>query len=208
MSQFASLASRMNKMDYPQALEIARELIELFAPVADRLEIAGSVRRLKPANIKDVELCLIPKTEEIQADLFASETAVFRNLQYELALELRAQGILRDRLDSLGRPAFGARFQRCIYKEIPVDLFCVLPPAQWGIKLLLATGPKEFNLKLVNPQPSGFLPEGCYLQDGALYRRQLAEGGIHLEDRLIPTPEEQDVFRALGLPYQAPEHRT
>lgn len=47
-------------MTFGEALKIADRLTETLRPMTARCEVAGSVRRLKPTDIKDVELCAIP----------------------------------------------------------------------------------------------------------------------------------------------------
>ena len=51
-------------MIYEQALEIAEKTKALLAPHCERIEIAGSIRRLKPF-VKDIEIVAIPKPYEI-----------------------------------------------------------------------------------------------------------------------------------------------
>lgn len=47
-------------MKLEQAQSIAEELRRELEPGCERIEIAGSIRRKKP-EVKDIELCLIPK---------------------------------------------------------------------------------------------------------------------------------------------------
>jgi len=81
---------------------------------------------------------------------------------------------------------------------LAVDLFSVLPPAQWGVIMMIRTGPAEFSRRLVTPRGSGgLLPDGLRVRDGAIW------DGEHA----IATPEEDDVWRVLGLAPVAPEDR-
>jgi len=60
-------------MYYQEAKELADRRQADLAPYCDRIEIAGSVRRLKQTDIKDVEIVCVAKTEAIK-DMFGIET--------------------------------------------------------------------------------------------------------------------------------------
>src|SRR5437867_4027103 len=47
-------------MTLAEAQKIADEIMATLTPFCLRIEIAGSIRRQKPENIKDVEVVLIP----------------------------------------------------------------------------------------------------------------------------------------------------
>jgi DNA polymerase/3'-5' exonuclease PolX len=178
-------------------LALARELMTLFADVCERVEIAGSIRR-KKVMCSDIELVIIPKIRH--GGLFEETTAGSGiNLQFERVRELVASGVLADRLDKNDRPARGERFQRMLFKGIPVDLFCVLPPAQWGVVFMIRTGPAEFNKRVVTPWAEG----GKVLSAGLSF----SEGQLIDRKRPVSTPEEIDVFRAIGLKWIEPEDR-
>lgn len=61
-------------MNYEYALGIANDVINRMKPHCERVEVAGSVRRKKQLNIKDIEIVAIPKPYDI--DLFASGIAL------------------------------------------------------------------------------------------------------------------------------------
>jgi DNA polymerase/3'-5' exonuclease PolX len=232
-----TLAAQLQKMEHHQAAAVAEVLVRLFAPTCDRLEVAGSVRRKKPRDIKDIELVMAPTPAPRQEDLFGDQSEKELdwekrpNKQYALVQELHSAGVFVHRLSKEGKTHFGPRSQRLLfYPErllrsgfriqdtdllkgpIAVDLFCVLPDRQFGTRLAIATGPAEFSTALVTPRHhGGLLPEGFSFMNGQqLYLRHLKEVGKGLKayvTDLIATPEEEDVFRALGLPYLAPEER-
>lgn len=224
-SHFATLAANATRMSLDQALPVAELLTRLLEPYAHRIEVAGSIRRKKPDMIKDVELVIVPRLTCIaEEDLFGSTIAADRNLYLDFVTRLKRDGIFTDRPDKLGRPAFGPRYQRVIFHPdrahgpfksicslgpIPVDLFCVLPPAQFGVQLLLRTGPAEYSHRLVTPADQGgkILPKDHRIEDGRIIRSFMPEGQIYLVDEPIDTPEEEDVYRVLGLPYLPPEER-
>lgn len=102
--------------------------------------------------------------------------------------------MLAHRRDKNGHPAFGAKLKRVRYRgragTLPLDLFAVTPPAQWGAIVTIRTGPGGFSRRLVTSRLyGGGMPVGMREHEGALWA-----GG-----RLVETPEEEDFFHALGL---------
>jgi DNA polymerase/3'-5' exonuclease PolX len=190
------------RQTYPAAhvRPIADELVELLRPMCDRIEIAGSLRRGRP-EVGDIEIVAIARSV-IDRDLFGERFD--RDGLDVLCNVLAGEGKLRPRLDSRGRGAWGPKYKRLWFREIPVDLFVVSSPAQYGVILAIRTGPAEYSKKLVTPShflSGGMMPPGMRCHDGALWRRHGA-----LED-LIVTPDEADVYRAIGADYVAPEDR-
>lgn len=178
-----------------EAREIASEVMALLGDSCDRMEIAGSVRR-KAALVGDVEICFQPKFALRQCGLF-DLTPV--NLEFELAQKLRGDGVFIDRRASNGSPCFGPAFQRILYKGMPVDLFGCIEPADWGIMLLIRTGPRDFSKRFVTSTLfGGWMPPGM---------RQT--GGFQLMDRgaFLDIQTEEAYFEAIGRAYIAPEDR-
>jgi hypothetical protein len=135
-------------------------------------------------------------------DLFGTPTAETDEL-HALATGLLAEGVLAHRPDKNGRPAFGEKLKRVVFRgaagELPLDFLAVTGAAQWGVILTIRTGPGVFSTRLVTARRyGGGMPEGFRVRDGALW-----DGA-----RLVETPEEADVFAALGLPWLLPEQRT
>ncbi len=174
----------------PKIYAIARALRNVLAPACERIEIAGSIRRGKE-NPKDIELVAIPKllTDYCRTDMFdepeARTTSLLDPLIYHHTNE--DPNHLRD----------GPRYKRRLRGPYKVDLFIVLPPAQWGVIFFLRTGPAQpWNINMVKRWTT--ITHGGHCTAGHL--RTL--GGA-----IIDTPEEADVFEALKLDYIAPEHR-
>lgn len=179
-----------------EVAQVAEELRDRLRPFCERIEVAGSLRRGKPI-VSDIELVMVPHTSAI-LDLFGEPTGHHDNYLFDELSRMRNEGILVDRPDKHGRPAFGERFQRVLYKRIPTDLFSVFPPAQWGVIYLIRTGPAEFNMNLVKPRHQGGLqPTGIRIEDGQ----------VHDRGQALRTPEEIDVFNAYGIPYIEPRNR-
>lgn len=200
------------------ATQAAQYLIAAIAPGCHRVEVVGSLRRGKQ-YVSDVELLIIPRIErepreQTQQTLFGGVVA---DEAHEInRFELRLSRLLDQFPDRLAlnwdKPANGPRYKRLRFYadategqaverlSIPVDLFTVLPPAQWGALYAIRTGDWEFSKLLVTHRSQGGLcPDDRYFLDGALRDRRTSE--------VIPTETEEDLFSALGLPYVHPTRR-
>jgi DNA polymerase/3'-5' exonuclease PolX len=108
-------------LDY--ALKSADQIVGCLRLYCHRIEVAGSVRRKKPADIKDIEIVLIPKTS------LAGALATMINTQW-------------------GRPSIGvwpAKYTK-IRSACSIDIFTVTPET-WGLLFFIRTGPAEFSHK-------------------------------------------------------------
>lgn len=187
----------------------AGELASLLRPACERIQIAGSIRRRRQ-DVADIELVMVPLYSEVPAEptLFDSGRTTEVNLLDLICRELKLRGVLADRPDKNGHIAWGEKFRRTVYQKgdvaFPADLFVVTPPAQWGVVFLLRTGPAEFNTRLVTARSQGgWCPDDLVFHSGALYQcdpleRDLVRQGVR-PGELVPTPEEWDVFHALGI---------
>jgi DNA polymerase/3'-5' exonuclease PolX len=164
---------------------IAEKWVANLAPVCERVEIAGSIRREKP-EVKDIEIVCIPKFEPVN-DMFGQP--------------LRPMNMLEDYLR--GAPCVivknGPRYKQIQLPEgINLDLFIVQPPAQWGVIFLIRTGSAEFSHRFVTPRKhGGLLPSHLHVKDGAIWSN----------NHIIETPQERDVFDLAGVPWIEPEER-
>lgn len=175
----------------------AGQLLELLAPYCDRLEVAGSIRREKCDQIGDIELVAIPKIGPDPDALLPEIAAPVSLLDAFLDRLPRGGALVRDEHRP---PHWGPRSKRMRFCGVPVDLFIVLPPAQWGVILAIRTGPESFARALVTPlSQGGFLPAGMRIESG-----QLIRSGVGV----IETPEEQDLFDAIALRYWHPTERS
>jgi len=176
------------KIHLDEAQRIARYYLGLLAPACERIEIAGSIRR-KKLLVGDIEMVAIPKLA-VSNDLFGNPSKPHSLLDDAVAdLIPRGARLLKN----------GERYKQIALPEgVNLDLFIVLPPAQWGVIFLIRTGPAAFSRWVVTPRKhGGALPSNCRVKDGAVWRN----------GEIIPMPEEEEFFRLLGLPAIAPEHR-
>jgi len=197
------MSATNKRVPLAEARALAEEFVTLIKSVVPRVEIAGSIRREK-ADIGDLEIVA-------QATLQANDPLDTRLAVLEqsgvFTPELRADGVAR---------SWGSRYRAGYYKGMRLDLFIVRPDRDWGLTFLIRTGPGDANQYLVTRRITmnqhGALPPHLLVSDGALWR---LPSQIDLPIKApppgsmrIPTPEESDVYAAIGLPFLAPNERT
>lgn len=170
-------------IDLNDAIALAQKIKNFLLPYCVRIEIAGSVRREKP-QVKDLEIVAIPKLIP-SADLFGEGT------EYS-ALESVP-------IKNIGKVAKnGSRYKQIDLGGFMLDLFIVIPPAQWGIIFAIRTGPADFSHWLVTSERHG----------GAMpYFAKCENGGVYSGGRLIEMPEEKDFFDFLKIDCLLPGQR-
>jgi DNA polymerase (family 10) len=173
-----------NKQHIPLATAegLAKQIVEKLRSHCERIEIAGSIRRQKE-KIGDIEIVAIPKFIQ---DMFGELSDV-----HELdAVNWQDWGTV---IKS------GHKYKQIeLIEGINLDLFIVIPPAQWGVLFMLRTGSADFSHRLVTPKNlGGILPSYLRVKDGAIWS----------SNHIIPTPEEQDVFNLLGIGFIEPDKR-
>lgn len=180
------------------AQKLAAELTALLSPFCERLEVVGSIRRERP-TIGDIELLAVPRLTD-RTDMFGLPSGQDTD---ELEVECRrliGLGVLLNRPDKNGRPAFGHRYKRLRCGDVGLDLFSALPPAEFGVLQVIRTGSADFSHRLVTPvEQGGWMPRGMVCRDGCLW--DLSTGAA------FPTPRESDVFAAIGQDYVEPAKR-
>lgn len=185
-------------MKLEKARSLALQIIESMGKSAIRAEVAGSIRREKE-EVGDLEIVAISRWVH-QPGLF--EDTPKENQLHSWALEVERAGRLQ--WIKTGTPDIerwqpkpeGKYWRGFLPKQdIKLDLFLTTRP-QWGVIQLIRTGSAEFSKGFVT-----FADFACDLKvkDGWLQRKDGA---------LIETPEERDVFLALGVDYVEPKDRT
>jgi len=177
------------------AYAVADELRLWLRPAVERIEVAGSLRRGK-AEVGDIELVAVPRFEADETDLWGQPVNML-----ERRLDWSNE---RGWLDRPPGGKRGPRYAQLRHAEsgLQVALFSVLAPAQWGVIFLIRTGPASYSQWLMTEA----MRRGKHVRDGAL-RSALTCGQDACTCPILPTPEEADVYAALGLPYLAPERR-
>lgn len=198
----------------PVALEfgegVARQLAGALAPACERIVVAGSIRRRRQL-VRDVELVAVPLTRperaSAQGSLFAGEEVevnalwerieeVSREHEFLVPIKPGSPRLEPDERWPAKRVA-GSRYFRLwiTLARMRADLFMATPET-WGLVLTIRTGSADFSRALVTrwTEVSG----GGHASEGLLLD---AAGAV------VPTPDEESVFRAVRCRWVPPEKR-
>lgn len=195
LDQFTS-----TKVPAAEAAEVAQDFVEALAPHCERIQVAGSLRRMKPF-VSDVEILFVPKFEADPhpgGDLFRPPPPIN---QAELAIRgLVLANVLRPRPNVREIPTWGPLNKLGVHVQsgLAIDLFTATAE-NWFNYLVCRTGSSESNIRVAaaaqargwkwNPYGNGFSrPNGLTRE-------------IHL------VTSEKEVFRFVGLPFLEPWKR-
>lgn len=189
----------MTRWPLTQAHEVAEDLLARLAPSCERIAIAGSIRRRR-ADVKDIELVAVPGMAQRPGDDLWGTPYVADLLLQEITI-LIARGLLAAREVEAHRAdgtvdvgqKMGDAYLALVFRDIPVDLFVVRPPAEWGVIFALRTGPGDWNTRLVT--------------DCHRFLRRVSGGQVFRAGQAVACPEEADFFDAVGQPWVEPEER-
>jgi DNA polymerase/3'-5' exonuclease PolX len=170
-------------MNLPYAEACAARLVEWLAPLADRVEVAGSIRR-RCQVVGDVDLVVIPKLVEV------------RDLLGEVVQ--RVNTTERDILDRAERDGWivreaGDEIVIVEAKGVQVDFYFATPDT-FGSQFLCRTGSRNHNIALASYANS-------------IGKRWKKNAGVIGGRGLVPAPDEESVYRELGLPFIPPVER-
>ncbi|NMC30728.1 MAG: hypothetical protein GYA45_11730 [Pelolinea sp.] len=173
-----------NRISLASGKRLAEMVVNHLKPDCERIEIAGSIRR-RAETVGDIEIVLIPR--KVPIDLFGNEEFGHQRIEDVLS----ASGYMFSKRGMYFKQA------RLPSSDVIVDLF-LTTPEKWGVVFTLRTGSAWFSHKLVTKKrEGGMCPSNIDFVDGRLWRSGL----------ILETPEEEDVFRELGLEWIAPEKR-
>lgn len=189
-------------MNYAQAIRRAELLVEDMRPHCERVVVAGSIRRHKTDGIKDVEIVAIPRWESARAGLFAEdvtkENALWKWAQERSVVEWIKPGKTDPEKAEI-KP--DGKYWRGLFGDgIKLDLF-LCTPVNWGIILMIRTGPSDYSRKMVTLKSLG-----GWLKDELEIR--VRDGHVQkLDGTIIPTTEEADVYKLWKYKFVEPEDR-
>lgn len=163
---------------------IAERVVDLLRPHCIRIEIGGSIRR-EQAICGDIEIVCIPKPYE--TGLFTDGIASVVNQWVKVKGELE-YGKTKYTKRILPTSIVGVEG-----KTVQVDLFFA-EHDNWGNIFLIRTGDWEFSKKFMGH----IVPQRGYKQE---------DGVLKHKDRIIPCPEEKDLFQRMGIPFIEPKNR-
>lgn len=184
-------------MNYQQALPWAENIKETLSQYCERIEIAGSVRRKKQADIKDIEIVCVPKVQLV-TDLFGEETGSTSLLQEAFPSLCRSWHVQHVVRNGPSWKTFFIYDQSVSDEGVKVDLFIVTRET-WGTQFTLKTGPAEYSKWIVTEKRFG----------GAMPGHAKFTGSFNIEIHGEPVPmyEEKDFFEFLSLPFVEPWER-
>jgi DNA polymerase/3'-5' exonuclease PolX len=202
-------------MKHADALLIAQGLVERLAPACTRIEIAGSIRR-GMSEVKDVEIVAIPDLTPLPPPrpMFGQPRPQWHKTALDkLVFEMCLEGWMRPEKS-------GEKYKKLIVdpehfgidlgfmrNKINLDLFLVTPPAEWGVQMVIRTGPADFSHWCVTRiKVGGGLPNHLIVEDGAVGDRVATDKG-EARRGIIPMPEEIDFLNILGLGWIEPGER-
>ena len=191
-------------MIYKNALRIAEYWVDHFRPACTRIEIKGSIKRLK-AKPKDIEILAVPDFSSVArkpVEFGKPIPKVYKTYLDVLIDEMVNSGICHLR-------ANGEKYKKIwLLKElIQIDLFLVTPPAEWGVQSVIRTGPSDFSHWMVTRKSQGgALPDEYIVADGAVGQRVRGDKGDGRQG-VIPMPEEVDFFRLCEMKWIEPSER-
>lgn len=179
-------------------LEAAKSLMPLLAPVCQRIEIAGSVRRRRP-QVHDLDLVIWPNCIELpgqQLALFATDCPPIYHPQGLFALCRSLgwgnwgpgdwPGIIRIPTSPMDGLAIG---------RIPIELYVCEPDgSNFEALLQMRTGSAEYNVRLAKRA----------IEVGLRYK---AGYGVFSGDQRVDDGTERGIFKAMGWEYVEPESR-
>jgi DNA polymerase (family 10) len=173
-------------MDLKYAKAKAEKIVETLLPWCDKIEIAGSIRRGKPA-VHDIDIVAIPSN----------------------------QGQFLYALQQLGEVKGGAKILQCfIPRKVPgavqVDIY-IATPETWATLLLIRTGSAAHNISLCSRAKSMGMRlhadgRGLEHTDSAVAVFGVLSN-VQVGVEPVNCSTEADIFKALGLPFKRPEER-
>lgn len=177
----------------------AQALLHHLAPVSERIEVAGSIRRGLP-TVGDIEIVLLPRMYPPEdRDLFGNpvgepsdriDTSISEANRIESCSSGTGRGAWLERLNK------GKRYikLRDRYLDLQIDLFVVRPPAEWGPIFAIRTGSALFSQRLV----TGLHRKGLRCRGGRV---------VDKRGRAISSPTEEMFFKLCGVEWTKPSER-
>lgn len=191
-------------MKHAEALKVAESLVAHLRSACERIEIRGSLARLKP-EVKDIDILVIPDLTPLphpRLEFGKPLPVIHKTMLDKMIVEMEEDGAII--LEKNGPR--GKRFY-LKYAGISAELYLVLPPATWGVRSVVVTGPADFSHWVVTRRKiGGALPNGYRVQDGAVWEgeRQVAD---LVGQTLVGFEEEKDFLNFLGLGWIEPKDR-
>lgn len=190
-------------MNLPTAQRYAEHLKTWIAPLCSRVEIAGSVRRLRPV-CNDVDLVCIPKLEAATTDLLGEETEPPKSLLRDFLMRYVAEKIkLPDGQAAWFRSSMSGHRNDFVGPET-VNFLLQLPrceldvfaanEATFATRFLIRTGSKEHNIWIAQ-------------RAQRLGGRLDPQSGLWMGDVHHQPKSEEEFYAVIDLPFIPPAER-
>jgi DNA polymerase/3'-5' exonuclease PolX len=183
-------------MTLPQAHRYALTVVAWLGPTCERIEVAGSLRRLRPV-VNDIDLVVIPKTIPVP-DLIGG-LASTRNLCWEALMTYARDHASRVTILTGGQTP--GDLVSMVSPKCQLDVFFAVPET-WITRLICRTGSKEHNIYMADRAN-----EKCYHWNPSKGLYHLGRSGEAGLADAIPLTTEADFYAHLGLREIAPQHR-
>lgn len=172
-------------MPLDRALKIATHILNELAPLCIKIEIAGSIRRRRPV-CGDVDFVCIPKDYETLRERVLKRCTIALKEDGKTPIGDGEEMLVVNMED-------GTQLDIWFAKLAHRDLLRRFP-SNWGSRMLARTGSKAHNVYIAQ----------LALQQG--YRWEL-KVGLTQAGNWVAGETEEEIFRALQLPYIEPEKR-
>ncbi len=182
-----------------QAEMVARGIVEALRPHAERIEIAGSIRRRRP-QVHDIDLVAIPRMTSI-GSMFAPRDVRDTDFAHFFLRVLSGEDVVGEKIlrgeVSLNVAGLPPRIQ--------VD--CYIATAEtWATLLLIRTGSAEHNIRLC--QLAGRLGGKLHADGSGLELPGEYNAVLQRQETNVFYPQsEEEIFARLGIAYLPPELR-
>jgi DNA polymerase/3'-5' exonuclease PolX len=203
-------------MKHDVALKAAEALVKHLRPACVRIEIAGSIRREKP-EVKDIEILAVPDltpVARVKPEFGKPIPPVHKTLLDKLVTEMENEGDIR-------LEANGDRLKKLYlnYAGIKVDLFISIPPSEWGVQMVIRTGPSDFSHWCVTRRNNGgallnsyFVKHQVVWIENEITKHEVPEDpnksvAVLSEQNHLSMPEESDFLKFLDLEWIEPRER-
>lgn len=183
-----------------EAATVAEQLVSVLRIGAERIEVAGSIRRKRP-DVGDIEIVAVPRlhVERLREGLFEDRDVTVDEFQVVIDT-LILDGTLGPHPDD---PKRGPRYSKLIHRDsgVQVDIFSATAE-QFGMALVIRTGPASYSQWLVNEARARHF----HVAKGyEIHPSSFSCGAVACKP--IPTFTEDDVFRVLQIHPLSPEAR-
>lgn len=183
-------------MNLQEAECLGEQVLKILKPLVERGEIAGSIRRRR-LDVNDIDIVAIPDWSDIRIPNPLYNTTQITHVKPDETWTKNIPKVLTEKL-GLQFLIGGKDLLRMMFRvpELQVDIYRARPET-WGIIQLIRTGSKEHNVKL------------CSLARSKGLKLSACSGVVGQEGfgPILASRTEEEIFRALGLEYVAPEKR-